>query len=1424
MTTNFLPKKPTLNKKEQDISYKFAKAPYAQIYKDDFESQIYSWVKVGRKENSMPSLKFNPIKVNTYSELAVNKYKEGSLLDSSIMKPQEEKTGAGTISTTPSEDILSTTIEPPKFNTFDKALFSFTKGATELAWEAGTTIAENIGWIVDYPLQTAFAKGMAWATTMAAWTYNFAKETIDSIPSMGEVVAFWANPFREEEDKVDIVPRPDFMKAAENTDEIRQMSEWFFWTRLEYSDYFDVRSSHEKRTEIYNEMPTHMQMAADGLQNWTLWFDVVGGILSWLGASKAPLLLADKVGKTTTLWKSMVALDTATTKAIGQMPKLGVAYWAAALGYYSQTWEWIFEWNTAATEGAAMLMAASWLKGLGVVWTKGWEMSAWGRKYLSDLYNNPWFKKGVQSYFEEVKNTFADDIDKFAWKVWAKTNLLPDSKIIDEADEVINARKWIVEQDVIDKWMESLEVLKNASNTSALEKRWFFNKALDKWIVEDGDSMYTAISRMAKLALSPERKIDEVAWSILWDTGIKLKKNFNFKDTIMWNFFDPAKREIRDSLEGTRVYWKIQNFNNVLDEARSKVADLSEFNAYLFAKSRYFKTKDKDVLTNIIKTDSDWAKNVVNMTKESLKNAYLAWEKKYWAIADDIYKQYQSLLQYERSLGIRTNDDVANFAKNPYWMPDKALDVWKSFSEWINKLSIKTPKTFLSSWQEALDNNTLLNAYGDMSYRYEVANRIDKLMKAKNAWMWLIKPLKEGKKPERGFVEFKLYEDGKQVSYQWKDFFIKGVLQDDKLTTNPIMAGLSLPTKLLKFKTTGIWNPVYQLMAPYFEMSSALVKNWVNWGKASDFLSTALSWSQGKIADKFVRGLWKIPWVDMTKAIEDAKWGDFFQTPAMKKAFIELANFWGATFTKGSRARIELEATLWDEFTRYSAKKTAFEKGKDVIMKMRDALDIGNSIELYTTRLPMFASALKKQWLTPKMFKEMAESANSPSQLTSRLEDAWFNPQKASNMARNLYDYMIAKKTVDEAGRIFGYLSDIVARWPASVKRVMEDDPNMFIKWMWAGTVAVASIYSFNTNSPKKKAAYENLPDYIQNSPNLFFYDEETNEWNYLRISKNIPMLDWTYALYNQSNKAAEWKWFDFNKAFSAATEDLTWVFSLEKKFNLNPEILPDSVNRYVEYKTWFNLKNNYQSFKRSALEKTIPSEDYWKKTSNFAIALSRLIAINNWWEIKDVAWRKIVTWDTYSPRLIDALLDNVDSWLIRGQWQKLMDEFIEDGRIDKWQTNAFIRTFLKKVSITDFDEEEYNKTQKERWQEELINDIIKTQVRNSDDNQLAVTRAAELMGKYPRKAESIMNTLVDKAKLNKFEEAWWDKRLIHLSKNSNAIIARRLISDIEDWVKPKDIIGQLTTMAEQWLISETKAINIIKTITEIMAEKKSTK
>tara|TARA_R110000737_G_C14344161_1_gene443873 strand:+ start:181 stop:465 length:285 start_codon:yes stop_codon:yes gene_type:complete len=94
------------------------------------------------------------------------------------------------------------------------------------------------------------------------------------------VVAFGSNPFRAEEDKVDVIPDPDFMKAAEKTEDLIETTEWFFGTKLTYDDYLDVRSSHEKRTEIFNSLPVEKQQKLQPLENYTLAFDVTAGILS----------------------------------------------------------------------------------------------------------------------------------------------------------------------------------------------------------------------------------------------------------------------------------------------------------------------------------------------------------------------------------------------------------------------------------------------------------------------------------------------------------------------------------------------------------------------------------------------------------------------------------------------------------------------------------------------------------------------------------------------------------------------------------------------------------------------------------------------------------------------------------------------------------------------------------------------------------------------------------------------------------------------------------------------------------------------------------------------------------------------------------------------------------------------------------------
>ena len=69
-------------------------------------------------------------------------------------------------------------------------------------------------------------------------------------------------------------------------------------------------------------------------------------------------------------------------------------------------------------------MMSAGLKGFGTVVGAGWKMSAGGRKYIKEMWADPEFKQGVRTYFDEAKKAFGDEIDEFATKVGARTNLL----------------------------------------------------------------------------------------------------------------------------------------------------------------------------------------------------------------------------------------------------------------------------------------------------------------------------------------------------------------------------------------------------------------------------------------------------------------------------------------------------------------------------------------------------------------------------------------------------------------------------------------------------------------------------------------------------------------------------------------------------------------------------------------------------------------------------------------------------------------------------------------------------------------------------------------------------------------------------------------------------------------------------------------
>tara|TARA_R110000850_G_scaffold87893_10_gene188832 strand:- start:85 stop:309 length:225 start_codon:yes stop_codon:yes gene_type:complete len=74
-------------------------------------------------------------------------------------------------------------------------------------------------------------------------------------------------------------------------------------------------------------------------------------------------------------------------------------------------------------------------------------------------------------------------------------------------------------------------------------------------------------------------------------------------------------------------------------------------------------------------------------------------------------------------------------------------------------------------------------------------------------------------------------------------------------------------------------------------------------------------------------------------------------------------------------------------------------------------------------------------------------------------------------------------------------------------------------------------------------------------------------------------------------------------------------------------------------------LKLDYKKFTRTKREEEIPTEDYDKRTSNFAISLSRLMAVTGGGEVvQEADAMRIRGGYQVSPRKIDMIMDTFDS------------------------------------------------------------------------------------------------------------------------------------------------------------------------------------
>jgi len=1450
----FLNLQPVLNKKDQEAIARIELKPYNETYQDELETEIYEWVKAKRKQDALPALSYSEEKVDTYNQLAINKYKENSPMAGAISSGRgstlawgavikdlpTRATGTQTITRWPWSTLQGG--EPIEFKTDPLEFRSRFSEEGEMLKKAAWAAASGFVWLLDVPLQQA-AKATAGATSIVGAVAGNAEELVSS--------------FKED--------RPfDFLAWSEKFEETKANAEWFFGTKMEWGDYLDVRSSHEKRTELFNNMSVDKQEQLKPLENWSLGFDVIAGITSGLWAVKAPLALASRVGTATKLWKTMLSLDKSLAGVTKQVPKLGVAYWAAALAYYQQTGKWLFEWDTGATEGTAMFLTAAGLKGLGRAGSAGWELSKSGKKYISDLLADKEFQSGMNKYFDEAKNAFADEIDKVATKVGARTNLLADDKLLGEVNSARNGKRledfdfsktndisqlnkeikaglhddlleniqdvknrsernlllWVkgvakevdevvdveakaalketqeliaerqasIRQDIPNKqFEEGMKQLATWLESSTVTSKGFMNKLVGEWLIKEGDSLWTWLSRAFKAKISGSfiSNADEVLGEMLWDTGVS-------------KFLNKADRRIAKKLEQTRASGKIWLVKQKFDKINQQLSaeEFKEFNSFLFAKSRYYKVRGKNTPTKLF----DSAKNeTIDISEDTLKTIANRLEPKYGAMADEIYSEYESLLQREFKAGIRTADDLANFKEtNPFYIGDKTIDVEELLKTWPDRLDINLPKKNLAKGaEEALSNDSMRNAYNEMIYRNEVLNRVEKINIAKEAGFdsGLFKVVKEGDNIETGNIRFKSYEDGKLVEIQWPKFWVKDLFSDERITKlSPATWALtSIPrmmTRAFKETTTGKFNLKYQAIAPILETPPALLRMLAEGG---------LKKNGGRT--EFFKTLFR------TKGALD-------KTPATADAINDLASFMGATFTQTKQLARETEELFGKEFTRYSALKTKFKKGKDVGTKVLDAADVGNIIERKTTRLPLFNSQLSAQGLTKESLDKMViKSKGSPSKLKELLEKDWINVESAAEVATSFFDYLWVTKASREIGQFIPYFNSAMSQ-AKSTKRLWESNPRMFMWMMGAGLALSKQIYDFNTNTPEKKTRYEQAPDYRKNVPMLYFGVNEEGEDVYMKLVRGVQFMEWSYPMFVQNKQKQEGNGVNFDDAFGKVIEDSIGVTLNPKEWG---QYLPQGVKQGVEYATGFDF------FKRESYEKTDAQQEFETKhyndsTSNVALWLSRYIALNTWGKQgTDGVIRGGVQ---LSPTGIDKSFSTFDGWIIRWMLGNVFNNANQTGKIDASLMDKVIGQLKKTNKAWEFDDSIFDSKAKASVESEIRNNRINTQISEATAETMGDV-IAELTQEYPTSKASIISKVKDRMKQDvvalklNTKDPFRAGTTIEVSKMNNEQIAHVFIWIQTDKgaVEANKLIADLV---KSWLLSGNRLRNVLEKIIQV--------
>jgi len=849
-------------------------------------------------------------------------------------------------------------------------------------------------------------------------------------------------------------------------------------------------------------------------------------------------------------------------------------------------------------------------------------------KWTEEALNNP----NVETFWVWVHMNPAT-FKKVTWE-----DLLKDVKVKEEIDPLK-----IEKEEAIVEAMKKADLEyedKVIADKAKLEKEWYIERrARDLWMWEKKESMWLKdkmdfIWNRGKSYIWKNQ--NRIFWTKVWDSwvGWKLK---------------PAQREAEKTLDTQQVFWKVNTIVwqvwNIYKEIWS---DYKKFNQYLWQKSRYFKTLWEELKWNQLKTVSeleDWTK--IEWTKDRLKMAWSKDDAQFSKIADRLHNLNKQVLEMEVEAWVRSQKEADNFLKNnPFYIPDKLeIDDIENLIRKGNYWAQTKIWRWLKGWSEAniFSKNSMENLSTSMAYRTRVAatsrlyNKLSEL--SDKSWAWIANIVKKWTN-RRWYSVVETFVDWEKKLLEIPNFYKEALEKNDIKAISTFEKILRKPTSILKYFSTWPHNLAFQFKAPAYEVPAALMKNFSEWGSMTDYFKSMFRTKNSYMNTEE----WKIA----IKALLNHMWWDFSWAKNYRLEFNKLVNpaLWENPFTK---------ETKMQKFWRVS-----------------DSL--WHTIELSTTRAPVFESQLKKMWIDWNKWKELSKKFVSENWdvnvtwLKNAIIKEWGDPERAWIIAREVFDYQAASSAVKRIAQVVPYF-DIPFNSMKALHDMWESNPKKFLVYMWAMTWIAEGMYQYNY-SWERWEFMRKQNSYVRNKVWLASIDEEAWRINIQDILWNKwQALEWIYPMIvnmqenNTINPWLEW--------VNRIVKDLTYFGDLTKPNFIDFWKTPPFWKQMAE--TAFNRDFFYDSdlipdYKKDILE----TEQYDRYTNPLVIKMSRALALMTWWEV-DNLWL-IEGWTQISPKKLEKYLETLDPrWTVLDYASLIFNQFWME-----WVTDSNVKPLKK--------------------------------------------------------------------------------------------------------------------------------------------------